>query len=394
MAPTSLYRVLETALVNDRDMDLGDGLALSHSAQDFLRDLGEQGPGQDVVDVARATLDLAAAAGNAIDQLVAITEDRVMILAHPLGDPAELKLDDLAHHGIGDRIERDHDQAAEKGLLEDLDSTFGLGGQQVGPDRFGQDLRCGGRVGVLAYLENGLRADVRGQQDNRVLEVDLPSLAVFKSALIEDLEEQFEHVGVGLFDLVEEDDAVRPTADGLGQYASLAVADVTRRRTLEARDGVCLLIFRHVDRDQIPLAAVEGIGQGRADSVLPTPLEPTRRNTPIGRLGSVRFAREVRIRWAIASRACDWPMTRSSSLDRRLSTVWISLAIILPTGTPVQPATTSAMVCESTLTCISGASPWSLRSSLVLVSSSVCIAARSAEDWNGCPFPVCLDRSS
>src|SRR5271157_4659362 len=255
MAATSLYRVLETALVNDRDMDLGDGLALSHSAQDFLRDLGEQGPGQDVVDVARATLDLAAAAGNAIDQLVAITEDRVMILAHPPGDPAELKLDDLAHHGIGDRIERDHDQAAEKGLLEDLDSTFGLGGQQVGPDRFGQDLRCGGRVGVLAYLENGLGADVRGQQDNRVLEVDLPSLAVFKSALIEDLEEQFEHV--------EEDDAVRPAADGLGQYASLAVADVTRRRTLEARDGVCLLIFRHVDRDQIPLAAVEGIGQGQ-----------------------------------------------------------------------------------------------------------------------------------
>ena len=74
-----------------------------------------------------------------------------------------------------------------------------------------------------------------------------------------------------------------------------------------------------------------------AVSVLPTPLGPTSRKTPIGLPGSVRLAREVRIRWAIASRACAWPITRSSSRSRSESTVWISSATILPTGMPVQP---------------------------------------------------------
>ncbi len=49
-----------------------------------------------------------------------------------------------------------------------------------------------------------------------------------------------------------------------------------------------------------------------AVSVFPTPLGPTRMKTPIGRRGSVRFARAVRIRLAIASRAWAWPMTRCS----------------------------------------------------------------------------------
>ena len=99
--------------------------------------------------------------------------------------------------------------------------------------------------------------------------------------------------------------------------------------------------------------------RARAVSVLPTPLGPTSRKTPIGRRGSVRLARAVRMRWAIASRACDWPMTRSSSFAFRFRTVLISSASILPTGMPVQPATTSAIVWASTQTCTSGDSPWS-----------------------------------
>ena len=51
-----------------------------------------------------------------------------------------------------------------------------------------------------------------------------------------------------------------------------------------------------------------------AVSVLPTPDGPTSRNTPIGRRGSARLARAVRMRWAIASRAWSWPMTRSLEL--------------------------------------------------------------------------------
>ena len=60
-------------------------------AEDLLRDLGEQGAGEDVVDVPRAALDLAAAAGDAVDQLVAVAEPGLVVLPHPLGDPAELE---------------------------------------------------------------------------------------------------------------------------------------------------------------------------------------------------------------------------------------------------------------------------------------------------------------
>ena len=60
------------------------------------------------------------------------------------------------------------------------------------------------------------------------------------------------------------------------------------------------------------------------------------------------------MRWAMASRACDWPTIRSSMRSFRARTVWISSVTMRPTGMPVQPETTSAIACESTQTCISG----------------------------------------
>ena len=58
-----------------------------------------------------------------------------------------------------------------------------------------------------------------------------------------------------------------------------------------------------------------------AVSVLPTPLVPASRNTPIGVRGSVRLARDVRIDWAMRSRACDWPTICRSISAFRFSTV-------------------------------------------------------------------------
>ena len=100
-----------------------------------------------------------------------------------------------------------------------------------------------------------------GQQDQRVLEVDEAAFAVLHAALVEHLEEDLVHVGVRLLDLVEQHDAVRPAAHGLGQHAAFAVADVSRRRALERRDGVRLLELAHVDRDDVLLAAVERLGE-------------------------------------------------------------------------------------------------------------------------------------
>ena len=199
-------------------------------------------------------------------------------------------------------------------------------------------------LGVGAELHDGVGADVRGQEDDGVLEVDLAALAVLEHALVEDLEEQLQDVGMGLLDLVEQDHAVRPAADGLGQHAAFAVADVAGRRALEGRDGVRFLVLRHVDGDQVPLAAVERVGQrqrglGLADAAGPDEQEDADRLP-----GSSRLARAVRIRWLMASERVRLADRRALPASTRGSgPCAISSASILPTGMPVQPAMTSAI---------------------------------------------------
>ena len=80
-------------------------------------------------------------------------------------------------------------------------------------------------------------------------------------------------------------------------------------------------------------------------------------NTPMGLLGLSRLARDVWIRRAIVSSACRWPMIRSLSVSASLSTASISFLTIRPTGIPVQPATTAATACASTVGKMSGESP-------------------------------------
>ena len=65
-----------------------------------------------------------------------------------------------------------------------------------------------GSVGRVASRHDHVGADIGGQQDQRVLEIDAPPGAVFHHALVEDLEEDLVHVGVRLLDLVEQNDAI------------------------------------------------------------------------------------------------------------------------------------------------------------------------------------------
>ena len=70
-----------------------------------------------------------------------------------------------------------------------------------------------------------------------------------------------EDVGVGLLDLVEQDDRVGPAAHRLGQLAALLVADVAGRRADQPRDGVLLHVLGHVDADDRLLGVEHELGQ-------------------------------------------------------------------------------------------------------------------------------------
>ena len=78
-------------------------------------------------------------------------------------------------------------------------------------------------------LLDHLAADVAGHDDDGVREVDGVAVVVGQAAVVEHLQQDVEHVAVGLFDFVEQDHAVGPAADGLGELATFFVADVARR---------------------------------------------------------------------------------------------------------------------------------------------------------------------
>ena len=111
-------------------------------------------------------------------------------------------------------------------------------------------------------LDEELRTDVGGQDDHGVLEVDRAALGVGQAAVVEQLEQHVEDVVVGLFDLVEEDDAIGLAAHRLGELAALLVADVAGGSADQPGNRVLLHVLRHVDAHQVVFAVEERLREG------------------------------------------------------------------------------------------------------------------------------------
>ena len=116
-----------------------------------------------------------------------------------------------------------------------------------------------GKAQRLAALAGDLlRADVGGHDDDGVLEVDVAALTVGQHAVLEDLQQDVEHIRMRLFDLIEQHDRVRMAAHLFGQLAALVIADIARRRTDHAGDRMLFHVFRHIDADHGVLVAEHG----------------------------------------------------------------------------------------------------------------------------------------
>ena len=105
------------------------------------------------------------------------------------------------------------------------------------------------------------RRDVRGHDQDGVLEVDRAALAVGQAAVVHHLQQRVEDVGVGLLDLVEQHHRVGAAAHRLGQLAALVVADVAGGRADQSRDGVALHVLGHVDADHRVLGVEHELGE-------------------------------------------------------------------------------------------------------------------------------------
>ena len=116
---------------------------------------------------------------------------------------------------------------------------------------------------VLAHLSRGTeaeriapllvgpgRADVGGHDDHGVAEVDRSTVAISQPTVVEDLQQGVEHLRVRLFDFVEEDDLVGPSAHRFGELAALVEPDVAWRRPEQTTDRVRLHVLGHVQPQQ------------------------------------------------------------------------------------------------------------------------------------------------
>ncbi len=65
-----------------------------------------------------------------------------------------------------------------------------------------------------------------------------------------------------LFNLIEQDDRVWFASDSFGQSATFFIADVARRRTNEAGNGVLFHKFAHIDSYHSVRVVKEKVGEG------------------------------------------------------------------------------------------------------------------------------------
>ena len=77
---------------------------------------------------------------------------------------------------------------------------------------------------------NHLRADVRGHDDHRVFKINRTPVAVRQLAVIHDLQQNIEDIGMRLFDFIEQQHGVGRAPDFFGQLPAFVVADIAGRR--------------------------------------------------------------------------------------------------------------------------------------------------------------------
>ena len=84
-------------------------------------------------------------------------------------------------------------------------------------------------IHLTLVLHDFAAAQVTGHDNQGVLKVHAAALAIGQAAIVQNLQQHIEHIRMGLFDFVQQDDAVGVTAYSLGQLTALIIAHIAWR---------------------------------------------------------------------------------------------------------------------------------------------------------------------
>src|ERR671921_1181390 len=237
--------------VND-DGVIGTELAAYYAAREGVLDVASYGPRQ------RSSAELRVVALLGEELLCGVGDLDLDALAFEvLVQAREHDVNDLQHVLLGEGLEDDdliypvEELRPERPFERFPGSPLGLAEVHA----------VAGGEAELPRGDEVLAAHIRGHDDDRVLEVDSPALGIGQPSVVEHLKQRVEDVGMGLLDLVEEDDAVGTAPHLLRELSGLLVADVAGRGADEPGDGVGLLKLGHVYPDHGVFFAEEVLGE-------------------------------------------------------------------------------------------------------------------------------------
>jgi len=141
-----------------------------------------------------------------------------------------------------------------------VDSVNEFGAEMLRNDFHKRGFHC-----LVVFLAgeflNHLGPEIRRHDDHCVAEIDGTALAIGQSAVIKDLQQYVEHIGMCFFDLVEQDNRIRATTNRFCQVTAFLVADIARRGTDESRNRVLLHELGHVETNHRIICIEQKVGQ-------------------------------------------------------------------------------------------------------------------------------------
>ena len=113
----------------------------------------------------------------------------------------------------------------------------------------------------LDICQNLLGAEVGRQNNDGIFKIHRSALGIRDAAIVQNLQQNVEHIRMGLFHLIKQNNRIRFSADRLRQLAALLIADIPGCRTDQPGNTVLLHVLRHVDPYHVLLIIEQGSGQ-------------------------------------------------------------------------------------------------------------------------------------